>query len=275
MNHTLIDIGVNLVHRRFAPDREAVLRRAQAAGVAAMIVTGTRVAESRAALRLARAHPGVLWCTAGIHPHSARELDDESMSQLRELATDSPVVAIGECGLDYDRDFSPRPLQRACFERQLDLAAELNLPVFLHERKAHADFQAILREHRPQLAGVVVHCFTGSRAELESYLELDCHVGLTGWVTDARRAGPVREAMATLPRDRVMLETDAPFLLPKTAPRSSGRNEPSHLPLVLEAVAELMELDSHTLASLATSNTERFFGLRVGQLTAASHARSP
>ncbi|MCK6532264.1 MAG: TatD family hydrolase [Polyangiaceae bacterium] len=265
--NALIEIGVNLGHRQFAHDRDQVLARARAAGVRHQVVTGTSVAGSRAALALARAHPD-LSSTAGVHPHDAKSFDSGTLAVLRELAAARAdgdrrlVVAIGECGLDYDRDFSPRDVQRRAFAAQLGLAVELGLPVFLHERAAHQDFAAILAEHRPSLAGAVVHCFTGGPAELERYLELDCHVGVTGWIADERRGTELRSAAPRVPPDRLMLETDAPFLLPKGAPKSAGRrNEPAFLPLVLAAVARVTGRDERSVAKETTQTARKFFGL--------------
>lgn len=264
----LIDIGVNLTHRQFAEDRALVIERARAAGVVQQVVTGTSVAASRAALLLARDHVGELWATAGIHPHNASAYDASALASLRALLAErgpqneALVVAVGECGLDYDRDFSPRDAQRRCFAAQLALAVELGKPVFLHERAAHADFLAILREHRSHLKGAVVHCFTGTPAELESYLELGCHVGVTGYLLDDRRAGELRRAVARVPLERLMLETDAPFLLPPAARKSHGRrNEPALLPLVLEGVARVTGHDRQAIARTTTENARRFFGL--------------
>ncbi|MBK7580332.1 MAG: TatD family hydrolase [Myxococcales bacterium] len=271
----LIDIGVNLGHRSFARDRSAVLARARAAGVVQQVVTGTSTEGSRSAVGLAREHPGLLFATAGIHPHSASELNASSIATLRELREReaSPVVAIGECGLDYDRDFSPRPVQRRCFAAQLALAAELALPVFLHEREAHEDFAAILREHRASLTGAVLHCFTGGRAQLGAYLELGCHIGITGWIADERRGAALRETVPAIPAGRLMLETDAPFLLPRSAPKSVGRrNEPAFLPLVLAAVAAVTGRDARELALDTTRTAQRFFGLPAATLEMATAA---
>jgi len=264
----LIDIGVNLTHRQFAKDRSQVIERARAAGVVAQVVTGTSLATSRAAALLARDHVGELWATAGIHPHNASEFDAASLATLRTLlaerglAGEHLVVAVGECGLDYDRDFSPREAQRRCFAAQLGLAAELQKPVFLHERAAHADFLAILGEHRQSLRGAVVHCFTGSPAELDGYLGLDCHIGVTGWLLDERRAGDLRRALPRVPLERLLIETDAPFLLPPQAKKSHGRrNEPALLPLVLDGVAHVMGRGRQEVARATTGNARRFFGL--------------
>lgn len=268
----LVEIGVNLTHRQFARDRDAVLARARAAGVVHQILTGTSVPGSRAAVDLARAHAD-LSATAGVHPHDARSFDRDAAAALRELSAVRDgvgrrvVVAIGECGLDYDRDFSPRDAQRRAFAAQLELAAELGLPVFLHERAAHSDFVSILREHRPALAGAVVHCFTGDETELERHLELDCHIGITGWISDERRGDALRRAAPRIPPERLMLETDAPFLLPRGAPRSAGRrNEPAFLPVVLAAVARVTGRSEGAVAEASTATARGFFRLELPDL---------
>ncbi|MEZ4437064.1 MAG: TatD family hydrolase, partial [bacterium] len=228
----MIDIGVNLADKRFAADRDAVVERARAAGVSAMVLTGTRLATSRAVAALAAGRPGVLYATAGVHPHDAKSVDGETAGALRALAARPEVVAIGECGLDYDRDFSPRPAQREAFAMQLGLAVELGMPTFLHARAAHADLCRIIADH-PEVDGVV-HCFTGGPAEAEAYLALGLHIGVTGWICDDRRADELRAAVRHIPLDRLMLETDAPYLTPRDLrPKpKGGRNEPALLPHV-------------------------------------------
>ena len=259
----LIDIGVNLAHRRFEADREQVLARARAAGVTGQVITGTSVAGSRAAAALARQKPGQLWSTAGIHPHDARHCSPEALGELRELARAPEVKAIGECGLDFDRNFSPPADQEAAFEAQLQLAAETGLPVFLHERSAHERFLAILRNARPHLRGGVAHCFTGSAAQLEAYLALDLHIGITGWINDQRRGQGLRDVVKHVPADRLMIETDAPFLTPHDAhPRPpGGRNEPALLPLVLAAVARAVGRPAAQVAEETTRTARGFFQL--------------
>src|SRR5690606_23079535 len=162
----LIDIGVNLGHDSFDHDRDAVMERARAAGVRRMVVTGASREGSPKALALAQAHPGVLFATAGVHPHHASEYTDECHAELLALHAHPEVVAVGECGLDYFRDFSPRPAQRKAFERQLEIAAGNGKPLFLHQRDAHDDFMGVMREFEGRLGPAVVHCFTGSREEL-------------------------------------------------------------------------------------------------------------
>lgn len=265
----LIDIGLNLGHRSFDSDRERVLARAQQAGVIHMVVTGTSLPAGERGIELARAHPGLLSATAGVHPHDAKHWDQGSPARLRALADNPQVLAIGECGLDFDRDFSPRPAQERCFEEQLELAAQLGLPVFLHERRAHARFVDILAAHRPRLCDVVVHCFTGSRPELRRYLDLDAHIGITGWICDERRGKELQGIVADIPAERLMIETDAPFLTPRDLrpepPRRSPprRNEPAFLPHVLAAVARHRGDEPEALALAVMATTCRFFGLKL------------
>ncbi len=264
----LVDIGVNLAHRSFAQDLPQVIARARDAGVLHQVVTGTSLEQSRRAVELAGRYPKMLTATVGVHPHAARTLTADTLSRLRVVveAHAESVVAIGECGLDYYRELSSRKQQREAFQAQLSLAVDMRLPVFLHERHAHADFLPILSEFRPDLVGAVVHCFTGSRAELDAYLELGCHIGLTGWLCDPRRGGDVLALAKHLPRDRLMLETDAPFLLPRGIQTGPGRrNEPAFLPAVLAAAAEAGGQSCAALARQTTDNAVGFFGLRLEQ----------
>ncbi|UEX76735.1 TatD family hydrolase [Spiribacter halobius] len=259
----LIDIGVNLTHKRFHRDRDAVIQRAADAGVTRMVLTGVDAPGSQAALELAQLHPGRMTATAGVHPHHAADWDGDTEAALRRLLAAPQAVAVGETGLDFFRDFSPRPAQEAAFEAQLDLAAETGRPVFLHQRDAAERFLAILRAHRQRLCGAVLHCFTGDQTLLHACLDLDLHIGVTGWVCDERRGGALRECVADIPADRLMIETDAPFLLPRDLePRPrDGRNEPAFLPHILRAVAALRDETPAALAETTRTTAERFFGL--------------
>ena len=264
----LIDIGANLTHESFDADRDAVLQRARAAGVAQVIVTGASREHSPKALELARAHPGVLFATAGVHPHHASEYTAECDAELRALHAHPEVVAVGECGLDYFRDFSPRPAQRRAFELQLQIAADLvaggaGKPLFLHQRDAHADFMAVMKAFDGRLGPAVVHCFTGSRAELFDYLDQDWHVGITGWLCDERRGLHLRELVKHVPAHRLLVETDAPYLLPRTVkpPPSHRRNEPMYLAHIVEELARDRGEDARDTAALTTANARAFFRL--------------
>lgn len=266
MTVELIDIGVNLEHRSFDRDRPQVMARAYAAGVRTLVLTGTNLKSSQTVLELARQPAEVqLFSTAGVHPHNARECNSQTIDWLRELARQPQVVAIGECGLDYNRDFSPRPVQDRWFEAQVELACELKKPLFLHERDAHQQFVKILNKHRARLGAAVVHCFTGSREELETYLAMDLHIGITGWICDERRGRPLQELVKLIPLERLMLETDAPFLMPRNLqPRpKDGRNEPAYLVQVLRTVADCMAKSSEEVAAATTRTARAFFGLET------------
>jgi TatD DNase family protein len=239
------------------------MQRAREAGVTQMIVTGSSVESTVRSIELVKAHPTTLHCTAGVHPHHAADLTEAALPELEQLARDAAVVAVGECGLDYFRDFSPRDLQRRAFHWQLEIAARLRKPVFLHQRDAHEDFLAILREHQATLVGGVAHCFTAGEKERDAYLELGLHIGITGWICDERRGYHLREVVRGIPADRLMLETDAPYLLPRDlrpAPKSR-RNEPHFLPHVARAVATARGEPLEVLAQQALLTTRGFFGL--------------
>ncbi len=260
---TLIDIGANLTHDSFDADRAAVLERARAAGVDRLIVTGTSVTSSVQALELCATHPGRLFATAGIHPHHASELDAHAITALRGLVASPSVVAVGECGLDFFRDFAPRADQRHAFAAQLDLAADTGKPVFLHQRDAHAEFLEILTPRRARLVGGVAHCFTGGTQELAAYLALDLHIGITGWVCDERRGAALREALPHIPLERLLIETDAPYLLPRdlVPPPRGRRNEPAFLPHILQRIAAGLGQPADVVAAASTANAQRLFQL--------------
>ncbi len=262
---SLIEIGINLAHDSFDSDREAVIARAADAGVVQMIVTGSSGQSTRDAIALARTHHGRLFATSGVHPHHATDLTDELWAELRELATDPEVVAVGECGLDYFRDYSPRDVQQRAFHRQLELAALVKKPVFLHQRDAHADFASILREHLDRLAGGVAHCFTGSREELMTYLDMGLSIGITGWICDERRGAHLLPLMKDIPADRLLLETDGPYLLPRDLrPKPvSRRNEPAYLPHIAATVARVRGEPLEALAVSSTAATRKLFALPV------------
>jgi TatD DNase family protein len=259
----LIDIGINLSHDSYDGDRDAVIARAEASGVVQMMVTGASIDGAQKALELARSRPGRLFATAGVHPHHATDLTPDSLSVLEELARQPEVVAAGECGLDYFRDFSPRPVQQAAFHRQLELAARVRKPVFLHQRDAHEDFLAILKEHRATLIGGVTHCFTGAAHELTAYLELGFAIGITGWICDERRGAHLLPLMREIPAERLLLETDGPYLLPRDLrPKpASRRNEPAYLPHIAAVVARARGESVATLARSSTAAARMLFGL--------------
>ncbi len=258
-----IDIGANLTHKSFDPDRPQAIERGIAAGVCKMIVTGSSAEYSAQAAGLAAEYPGILFSTAGIHPHHAAEISDGDRERLHALLQMDCTVAVGECGLDYCRNYSPKKAQRNVFSLQLELAAELGMPVFLHQRDAHSDFIAILREHFPGIPRAVAHCFTGSGDELSDCLGLGLYIGITGWICDERRGHHLKELVSEILPERLMIETDAPYLLPRDLrPKpSSRRNEPMYLPHIAETIAESLKIDIEELARQTTKNSEYFFSL--------------
>jgi len=259
----LIDIGANLTHESFRHDFDAVLTRARHAGVTQMLVTGASRAGSEAALALARAHPGVLYATAGVHPHHALDYDADTETALQWLLRDPAVRAVGEAGLDYYRNYAPRAAQLHAFERQLALAAALGMPLFLHQREAHDDFLALLRPVRDRVPAAVVHCFTDTRAALHDYLDLDCHIGITGWLCDERRGTHLRELVREIPGERLLIETDAPYLLPRNVrPQpAQRRNEPMYLAHIVAELARDRGEDVALTARQTSANARAVFGL--------------
>lgn len=264
----LIDIGANLTHESFDQDREDVIQRARDAGVGPMMVTGASRQGSIRAHELAHDYPDTLWATAGVHPHHADEYDDELDQLLRELCQDERVLSAGETGLDFFRDFSPRDAQQRAFEAQLQIAVELEMPVFLHQRDAHARFIEVMREYRDRLPRAVVHCFTDTKKALFDYLDLDLYVGITGWICDERRGAHLKEIVGNIPTGRLMIETDSPYLLPrdlKPKPKTR-RNEPMWLPHIAAEIARCREESVEALAEHSSAAARAFFGLQAEPL---------
>jgi TatD DNase family protein len=258
----LVDIGANLAHDSFDADRAEVLERAAQAGVSRIVITGSSRESSHRASELARSAPGRLFSTAGVHPHHAKDWRSSDADWMRALAGRDEVVAVGECGLDYFRNFSPPEDQEIAFRAQLDVAVETGLPVFLHQRDAHDAFCEILADY-PTLPPAVAHCFTGEEHELTAYVDKGLYIGITGWICDERRGLHLRELVPLIPPDRLLLETDAPYLLPRDLdPKpSSRRNEPMHLPHIAASVARYLGTSVEELARTTTRNAIDFFGL--------------
>jgi TatD DNase family protein len=263
-SHQYIDIGVNLTSSQFAKDLPDVMSRAQAQGIWRQIVTGTNLASSQEALNLCQQYPHSLYATAGFHPHHASEVDAASWSALETLWQEPEVVAIGETGLDFNRNFSPPQQQLDSFEKHLQAACRYELPLFLHERDAEEAFFELLAHYRPRLlAGAVLHCFTGSKAWLKRLLDLDIYFGITGWVADERRGQNLRDAVPLIPNERLLIETDAPYLLPRNMrpkPKSS-RNEPAYLPSIAQTIANLRNQSVSDIAQQTTHNAQLLFNL--------------
>ena len=262
--YALIDIGANLTHESFAHDLPAVLQRARDNGVKAIIVTGADLESSEAAIALSKLHDG-LYATIGWHPHYAETFDAHAEKRLHQLYTVPQVKAIGEIGLDFYRNHSTPSSQEKVFETFLDVAAQTQLPVFTHEREAHQRVYEILRDRRDQLPKVVIHCFTGDRDALAAYLDLDLYIGITGWICDERRGTHLKDLVRYVPKDRLMLETDAPYLMPrnlhKTQIHTKQRNEPCYLAHIARTVAQCRNCEVQTLARETYETSKEFFAL--------------
>ena len=265
--NTYIDIGINLTNKQFQNDTDDVVQDALDADVSQMILTGTSIRNSEESSRIAKEYPGILYSTAGIHPHDAKSFDSQSISKLRNLLKQKHVVSVGECGLDFDRDFSPRNIQETCYKAQLELAIEVQKPLFLHERAAFSKFMEITKDYLSQLPKAVVHCFTGSLSEAKTYLDNELYLGFTGAISDSKRFEHLKEVLQYVPLDRMMIETDSPFMLPKNTPNNllkkyhEHRCEPAFLPFVAGTVAKFKGVSLDKIAEETTKNAKIFFGI--------------
>ena len=259
----MIDIGANLLHSQFDSDRIEVIERAFAAGVTRLMLTATDLPTSARAIDFCGDHRDIR-CTAGVHPHEAKVVEDGWETTLRELVVSPLVKAVGEMGLDYNRNFSSPERQRAVFLNQLDIAESVGKPVFVHDREAASDVLSALKS-RDGLAGVVIHCFTGNEKELDNYLSAGYYIGITGWICDKRRGQLLRSIVTRVPLTRLLIETDAPYLLPHNTPtekiptKNKRRNEPALLIYVAAQLAQLYETDESEIAAATTRNALEFF----------------
>ncbi|XP_028132445.1 3'-5' ssDNA/RNA exonuclease TatD [Diabrotica virgifera virgifera] len=284
-NYILIDIGANLTNKKYGRDLDSVVQRAKDSGVRKIMVTGTSVKASKEALRLTRIYPDTLYSTAGIHPHDAKSYTDESWDELRLIASNAECVAVGECGLDYNRNFSDPEDQKLVFRKHIELAIEINKPVFVHERDAHDDLLKVLDEFSAKLPPVVIHCFTGTLEQALAYLDKGFYIGLTGYLCKDKSDVGVRKLLesGSLPLDRLVVETDSPFMYPNT--RASKlpdhvkdsltersmmflhryctfqRNEPCSLPAIVEMIAAFMKKKPEEVALATSFNSMKLFGL--------------
>ena len=254
------DIGVNLFCKQF-PNPEQIINDALQSGVTC-ILTGTDPKENRQIDTFINNHQA--YGTVGIHPHNADSTRDKDYLEIEKIAkTNNKIVAIGECGLDFDRMFSTKENQIKCFEKQIEIAETLNMPLFLHERNAVEDFIKVLSNHKEICKKSIVHCFTGNTETLKKYLSMGCYIGITGWICDSRRAKDLRQAVKYIPLDRIMIETDSPFLTPKNIQGLSKTNYPQNVKYVAKELAMHMGVPENTLISKAKENTEHFFSIHL------------
>lgn len=274
----LFDICFNFTHTSFRKDEKEVLQRARDADVEYFLVTGSDLEDSSKALQLASLYQNGMYATTGVHPHLANSWQDYTYSALYELASNPRVLAIGEAGLDYHRNFSTQAQQINAFKQQIELAIELQKPLFLHEREAHDDFYAIITDYHKQLHNTVVHCFTGDQRALDNYLDLGFYIGITGWICDERRGAHLHELVQRIPEDRLLIETDAPYLFPRTVrPRpKKQRNEPYYLSHIAEQIALHRGDSTEKLSQYTMENSLRFLNLTnpCKQATGITHANS-
>lgn len=260
----MIDIGANLTNKSFEQDLSEVLQRASSKGLEHIVVTGTNIQESQKAIDLCLTYPDLLSCTAGVHPHDAKDVAPDWLERLEQLQTCKQVVALGETGLDFNRNYSPRDTQISVFKAQLELACKLNKPVFIHDRDSNGEMLAILKGYRDKLPAVVIHCFTGSKQELIAYIDSGFYIGITGWVCDERRGKTLQSLLPLIPDAKLMLETDAPWLIPRgmhSKPKIKNRCEPEHLLFIAEKVAALRKQTVQEIQAISTANARLFFDL--------------
>ncbi|GMT10033.1 hypothetical protein PFISCL1PPCAC_1330, partial [Pristionchus fissidentatus] len=282
--YELVDIGANLGHPSYKKDLNEVIERSKQAGISKLMITGTCEKISKEAARMAEGHPGYLYFTAGVHPHDAKDWREGTEGTMRELLASPQCVAVGECGLDYNRNFSPPEKQREVFEKQLDIACELGRSLFIHEREAHEDMVRFLSERAEKLPAAVIHCFTGTVEEAEKYLSMGLYIGLTGFLWKDKSDNGVQAGLKSgkIPIERLLLETDAPFMYPKVNDKklpkevreaiseeaktmhkhaSFNRNEPCALPAICEMIAAFSGRKPEEVASITTENAKRIYGL--------------
>lgn len=256
-----IDIGVNFHSSQLEPVRDEILDRARDAGLAAILATGTSYESSLLAKSVAIAEPGFVFATAGVHPHVADHWGPDDLERFEKLWSSPQVVAIGECGLDYNRNYSTRANQRHAFIEQLRAAGRHKKPLFLHCRDAFDEFMELLTmPGHGRLTGVV-HCFTGTADEARQILDMGFDIGITGWITDLKRGGSLRDLVHDVPLDRLHLETDAPYLSPKNLKRRRSYNEPANVIWVAKELATLKDLPVEEVVRQCTLNSRRMFRL--------------
>jgi len=259
---SLIDIGANLLDQKLYKNFDSVIQKSKDNNLKKIIITSSCIEDTHAAKVLIDKEPELLCTTVGFHPHNAKDYNDNHYDEMLKLCNLGYVKAIGECGLDYKRNYSSKIDQLYCFKKHLDLACELNMPMFLHERDAHQDFLKLLKEYINKIEDVVVHCFTGDKQSLKNYLDLDCYIGITGWITDPKRGSHLHDIIKYIPSNKLMIETDSPYLMPYNFDiKNKKYNEPSNLIYILETISNILKKDKSLLAKEIYNNTCKFFNL--------------
>ncbi len=265
----LFDSHCHLNEKAYNRDLDRVIENARNAGVTAMMTVGITLKSSKRAIEIAETYKGC-WASVGIHPHDAKQGSEAAISDLKKLAANPRVRAWGETGLDFNRMFSPAEVQEKWFIRQMEAAGELGLPLIFHERDSKGRFLELLRAHAPKGCKGVVHCFSGTKNEMEKYLDMGFYIGITGILTILKRGEKLREMAAQIPEDSLLVETDAPYLTPEPEKNRIRRNEPAFVKSVLIKLAETRGTDPARLARITLENACRLFNIDTQQAAEGS-----
>ena len=252
----MFDIGANLTSSHFSDDLDSVLDESFEAGVKKICITSSNLQDVRNAKEITERNKN-LYYSVGFHPHNAKDFKIEFLKDMSIYLDDPKAICLGEMGLDFNRNFSSKDEQILCFESQLSLANSINKPLFLHQRDAHEEFLSILDNYKFN-QNLIVHCFTGNLSELEDYLKRDFYIGITGWVCDLKRGLDLRECINHIPQEKLLIETDSPYLSPRKKIR---RNEPKFLIDVAEEVARLRQQTKESIVKSSYENSLNFFNL--------------
>jgi len=259
--HEIADIACNFTSERFDKDLDKVIDTAITNKITKFGLICSRLSDLDKILKIYEQYSKNMFFTIGAHPHHANEINDEYLKKLKVAVTNNNPHAIGETGLDFFRNLSTYEEQIYAFEEQIKIAIDANKPLFLHQRDSHDDFIKILRKYSSDINKAVVHCFTGTQEQLDDYLELDCFIGVTGWICDEKRNVELRKTIKNIPLSKLMVETDCPYLIPKDLPDKpkNNRNEPSNLNHIVREISSLIDIDEDILRKETFKNTKYFF----------------
>ena len=259
--HEIADIACNFTSDRFDNDLDEVINQAIVNNITKFGLICSRLSDIDKLLEIYNRYSKDMFFTIGVHPHHANEINEEYLKKLKEVINNNNPHAIGETGLDFFRNLSTYEEQIFAFEEQIKIAIDTNKPLFLHQRNSHDDFIKILRKYSSDINKSVVHCFTGTKKQLNDYLELDCYIGVTGWICDAKRNVELRKTIKNIPLERLMIETDCPYLIPKNLEEKpkNNRNEPTYLNHIANEVATLMKKDINDIREKTYKTSLSFF----------------
>jgi len=259
--HEIADIACNFSSERFDKDLDEVINRAIANKITKFGLICSRMSDLNKLLKIYQQYSKSMFYTIGVHPHHANEINDGYLKKLKDVIATNNPHAIGETGLDFFRNLSTYEEQIYAFEEQIKIAIYTNKPLFLHQRDSHDDFIKILKKYSSDISKAVVHCFTGTQQQLDDYLELDCYIGVTGWICDKKRNVELRKTIKNIPLEKLMIETDCPYLTPKNLVEKpkNNRNEPTNLNHIINEIAVLMEIDIDILRKQTFKNTINYF----------------